>query len=63
MRVTAAELGQHRHLTSRGADIVQLQEEIKACSHNQILSELHKRGFKVEVPDPWDEGKPQYFLD
>ena len=53
IRVRTAELGKHRHLTSKGADVVQLQEEIKACSsadRNQLLSELHKGGFKVEVP-------------
>ena len=52
IRVKTAELGKHRHLTSKGA-VVQLQEEIKACSsadHNLLLSELHMGGFKVEVP-------------
>ena len=53
IRTRTAELGKHRHLTSRGADIVQLQQEVKACAstdRNHIFSELHKGGFKVEVP-------------
>ena len=38
---------------SRGADVAQLQEEIKARTSmecEQILSELHIGGFKVKVP-------------
>ena len=61
IRTRRIELSKHRSLTSRGADVVQLQEEIKARTsmeheheheheHEQILSELHKGGFKVEVP-------------
>lgn len=36
-----------------GADIVQLQDEVRVCSsaeREQILSEVHNGGFKVEVP-------------
>ena len=53
IRARTAELSKHRHLTSKGADVVQLQEEIKArtsAEREMILSELHKGGFKVEVP-------------
>lgn len=53
IKTRTAELGKHRHLTSRGADVVQLQQEIKACTsadRDRILSELYKGGFKVEVP-------------
>ena len=53
IRTRTAELSKHKSLTSGGADVVQLQEEIKACTsteHEQILSELHKGGLKVEVP-------------
>ena len=53
IRTYTAELSKHRPLTSGGAVVVQLQEEIKACTsteHEQILSELQKGGFKVEVP-------------
>ena len=51
VRTRTVELSKHRSLTSRGTD-VQLQE-IKArtsIEREQILSELHKGGFKVEVP-------------
>ena len=53
IRTRTTELSKHRSLTSGGADVVQLQAEIKACTsteREQILSELHKGGFKVEVP-------------
>ena len=48
-----AELSKHQSLISGGADVVVLQKEIKACTSTErekILSELHKGGFKVEVP-------------
>ena len=53
IRVQTAEITKHRHLTSGGADIVQLQDEVMVCSsaeREQILSEVHNGGFKVEVP-------------
>ena len=53
IRTRTVELGKHRHLTSGGAEVVQLKEEVKACTsaeREQILTELHKGGFKVEVP-------------
>ena len=53
IRTRIAELSKHRHLTSGGAEVVQLQEEIEARTSaecKQILSELHKGGFTVEVP-------------
>ena len=53
VRTCTTQLSKHQSLTRGGADIVQLQEEIKACTSSerkQILSELHKGGFKVEVP-------------
>lgn len=53
IRVRTAEISKHRHLTSGGANIVQLREEVRTCSsaeREQILSELHSGGFKVEVP-------------
>ena len=53
VRTRTVELSKHRSLTSRGADVVQLQEELKArtsTEREQILSELHKGGFRVEVP-------------
>ena len=53
VRTSTVELSKHRSLSSRGADVVQLQEEIKArtsIERKQILSELYKGGFKVEVP-------------
>ena len=52
IRIRTVEIGKYRHLTSGGADVVQLQEEVKACSSDerqQILAELHRDGFKVEV--------------
>ena len=53
IRVRTADLSKHRHLTSGGAGIFQLSNEVRACSaaeREQILSELHDGGFKVEVP-------------
>ena len=53
IRIRTAELSKHRHLTSGGADTVQLQDEVRACSpaeREQILSELYNGWFKVEVP-------------
>ena len=66
IRVQTAELGKHRRLTSGGADIFQLRNEVRACSPGepeQILSELHSGGFKVEVPDTRHEGGPQHTVD
>ena len=43
----------YRHLTSGGAEIIQLQEEVKVCSSSerqQILAVVQRNGFKVEVP-------------
>ena len=53
IKTQTTELNKHRQLTSGGADAYQLEHEIKACSsadRERILSELHKGGFKVEVP-------------
>ena len=52
-RVRTAELSKHGHLTSGGADIFQLHNEVRACSPaewEQILPELHSGEFKVEIP-------------
>ena len=53
IRTRTAELGKHRHLISGGAEVAQLTEEVKTCTsaeREQILTELHKGGFKVQVP-------------
>ena len=53
IRIRTGEMAKHRHLTSGGAEIIQLQEEVKAClsvERQQILAEVQRNGFKVEVP-------------
>ena len=53
VRGRTAELSKHRTLTSGGAEVVQLQAELKVCSpaeRESLLSELTKGGFRVEVP-------------
>ena len=52
VRVRTAELCKHRTLTSGGAEVVQLQAELQACSPTEresLLTELTKGGFRVEV--------------
>lgn len=51
-RNRSRELGEHRHLTSLGSDVHQLQDELKACTVEErqlILSDLQKGGFQVAV--------------
>ena len=53
VRNRTTELSKHRRLASGGKDVHQLHAELKARSpaeRQEILSELHKSGFKVEVP-------------
>ena len=53
IRTWAVEFGKDSHLTSGGAEVVQLKEEVMASTsakREQTLTELHKDGVNVEVP-------------
>ena len=53
IRSRTADLGKHRRLASGGEEVRQLHAELKARSpaeRQEILTELHQGGFKVEVP-------------
>ena len=52
-KLRSQQLGKHRHLVSGGSDMIQLQDEIKACTpaeREMLLEDLTKGGFKVAVP-------------
>ena len=52
-KLRTQQLGKHRHLVSGGSDMIQLQDEVKACTpaeREMLLKDLIKGGFKVAVP-------------
>ena len=47
------QLGEHRHLISGGSDVIQLTDEVEACTPAEqelLLADLQKGGYKVAVP-------------
>ena len=51
-KLRTQQLGKHRHLISGGSDMIQLQDEVKACTpaeREMLLEDLTKGGFKVAV--------------
>ena len=52
-KLRTQQLGEHRHLISGGSDMIQLTDEVKACTPAErelLLADLQKGGFKVAVP-------------
>lgn len=60
------ELGEHRHLTSQGSEICQLQDEVKACSPDErqqilanfqtvVVSTSQAVAMKADLGIPWSK--------